>query len=137
MFREGRHVQKSARKTGKKTTETTSIFQSKIDEKSMNKWVAAPFLAKIEKITVLGSQFSPKNDFLVDSGVPWGTQKSPPRGGPHWQWTLLDPTWDHFGAQIDRYLIFLSFGVPLGSIWGPSGRHFKKNCNEFSIVFLV
>ena len=100
-------------------------------------WVAAPFLAKIEKITVLGSQFSPKNDFLVNSGVPWGTQKSPPRGGPHWQWTLLDPTWDHFGPQIDLYLIFLSFGVPLGSIWGPSGLHFKKNCNEFSIVFLV
>ena len=45
----------------------------------MKKWVAAPFLAKIEKITALGSTFSPKIDFLVDSGVPWGTQKSPPR----------------------------------------------------------
>ena len=46
------------------------IFQSKNDEKSMNKWVAAPFLAKIEKITALGCQFSLKIEFLVDSRVP-------------------------------------------------------------------
>ena len=75
MFREGRHVQKNTRKT-EKNDEKTSIFQPTIDEKSMNMWVAAPFLAKIEKITALGSTFSPKIDFLVDSRVLWGTQKS-------------------------------------------------------------
>ena len=99
-----------------KNEEKTSIFQPKIDEKSMNMWVAAPFLAKIEKITALGSPFSPKIDFFVDSGIPWGTQKSPPRGGQHWQWTLLEPTWDHFGLQIDCFSIL----VPL---LGASGPH--------------
>ena len=45
----------------------------------MKKWVAALFSAKIEKITALGPQFSPKVAFLVDLGVPWGA-KNPPQG---------------------------------------------------------
>jgi len=47
----------------------------------MKKWVAAPFSAKIKKMTALGAPFSPKVQFLVDFGVPWGSQKSSPRDG--------------------------------------------------------
>ena len=63
----------------KKAMKKTTIFQSKIDEKSMKKWVAAPFSAKIEKIAVLGAQFPSKIDFLVDFGSPGG-----PKNRPNW-----------------------------------------------------
>ena len=114
----------------------TSIFQPKIDEKSMNKWVAAPFLAKIEKITALGSPFLPKIHFLDDSEVPWGTQKSPQRvvhigSGPSWNQLGII-----LGSRSIVSRFWFPFWVPLGPIWGPSGLHFKKNCNEFFHRFL-
>ena len=83
----------------------------------MKKWVAAPFSAKIEKMTALGPPFSPKVPFLVDFGVPWGSQKSSPRGGAHWHNTIFVIPWEHCWPQI----IFLSILAP---ILGASGPHF-------------
>ena len=127
-----------------KNDEKTSNFISKIDEKLMNKWVAAPFLAKIEKITALGCQFSPKINFLVDSTVLGGTQKSfwGPKNHPQGVVHIGNgPSWNQLGIILGPRSIFSRvwrlFWVPLDPIWGPSGLHFKKNYNEFSIVFLV
>ncbi len=78
-YREGRHVKKKGKEDWKKAIKKTSILYSKIEEKSMKKWVAALFSTKIEKITALGPPFPPKVAFLVDLGVPWGP-KNPPLG---------------------------------------------------------
>ena len=143
MFREGRHVQKIQGRM-EKTTKTTSIIQPKIDEKSMNKWVAAPFLAKIEKITALGCQFSPKIDFLVDSGVPWGTQKSLPREAKEWSTLAMDPPGTNLGSFWAPDRFFLDFSTPFGCLWDPFGvpqgfilRKTVMNFQSFSWFRLV
>ena len=85
----------------------------------MKKRVAAPFSTKIQKMTVLGPQFSLKTNFLVDLGIPWGTQKSSPKVGSEWPNTLLEPIWDHFGLQITFFSI-------LAPIMGAPGPHFRS-----------
>ena len=85
----------------------------------MKKRVAAPFSTQIQKMTVLGPQFSLKINSLVDLGVPWGTQKSSPKVGQQWPNTLLEPIWDHFGLQITFFSI-------LASIMGAPGPHFRS-----------
>ena len=83
----------------------------------MKKWVAAPFSAKIEKMTALGPPFSPKVPFLVDFGVPWGSQKSSPRGESHWGKPIFVIPWEHYWPQITFFSI-------LAPILGASGPHF-------------
>ena len=84
----------------------------------MEKWVAAPFSAKIEKKnTARGAPFSPKVQFLVDFGVPWGSQKSSPRVGPHWGKSIFVIPWEHSWPQITFFSI-------LAPILGASGPHF-------------
>ena len=110
----------------------------------MNKWVAAPFLAKIEKITALGSTFSPKIDFLVDSGVPWGTQKSLPREAKEWPTLAMDPPGTNLGSFWAPDRFFLDFSTPFGCLWTPFGvpqgfilRKTVMNFQSFSWFRLV
>ena len=115
----------------------STIFQSKIDEKSMKKWVAAPFSAKIEKIAVLGAQFPSKIDFLVDFGSPGG-----PKNRPNWVSHIdTTPSWSQLGTILGPRSHFsrfwLPFWVPLGLILDPSGLHFEKKCGRFRIFALV
>ena len=91
----------------------------------MKKWVAAPFSAKIEKMTALGPPCSPKVAFLVDFGVPWGSQKSSPRGEGHWPEPICVIPWVHYWPQITFFSI-------LAPILGASGPHFGSLRASFS-----
>ena len=99
---------KKCKDVSKKATKKTTIFQSKIDEKSMKKWVAAPFSAKIEKIAVLGAQFPSKIDFLVDFGSPGG-----PKNRPNWVGHIEGtPSWSQLGTILGPRSHFYRFWLP-------------------------
>ena len=85
------------------TYEKTMDFWSNIHEFSMKKLVAAAFTANIEKITVVGPQFSGKTCFFVNLGVPGRTQKS---------WKLAA----HFDKKILK--IMSPSKITFFSIWG-------------------
>ena len=90
----------------------------------MNKWVAAPFLAKIEKITALGSHFGQKLIFrsiLGSSGGPKnhsGVPKITPKG---WSTLAMDPPGTNLGSFSAPDQFGLDFGCPFGCLWAPFG----------------
>ena len=121
----GSSCPKKCKDVSKKAMKKTIIFQAETYEKSMKKWVAAPFSAKIDKVTVLGAQFSSKIDFLVDFGSPGG-----PKNRPNWMTIIgTTPSWSQLGAILSPRSHFsrfwFPFWVPLGPILGPSGLHFN------------
>ena len=87
----------------------------------MKKLVAVGITSKIDKMTALGPPFSQKVEFFIDFGTPRGP-KNPPQGASHIDKT---PSWNQLGTILGAKPIFfsfwLSFGVPLGLILGPSG----------------
>ena len=115
MHHEGRHVHKNTRQPAKHIRKKQRFFGSKKNNVfSMKKLVAAAFTANIEKITVVGPQFSGKTRIFANLGVPGGTQKS---------WKLAA----HFGQKplktIDpsKIVRFSIWGWLLAQFWSIGG----------------
>ena len=70
-----RHVEKSVRAALEKCIDVLMKKTSKIDEKSSPKVRKTLFARKIDNKSLPGAPFGAKDRFLVDFGVPEGTQK--------------------------------------------------------------
>ena len=99
----------------------------------MKKCVAAPFSAKVEKMTALGPPFSPKVPFLVDFGVPWGSQKSSPRRGLHWPEQIFVIPWELYRPQITFFSILAPILGASGPHLGPLRAQFDEKSKHFKL----
>ena len=87
----------------------------------MKMLVEAVFPTKIDQMTAAEPSFFKKNAFLVDFGVPRGSQKWSKVGATPWQTegeSHPGAMWEPFGAPGH---FFLDFDVILGPFWAPRG----------------
>ena len=87
---------KNARAASKKCIDFFINFSLKINEKSSPKVRKTLFARKIDKKSLPGAPFGAKDRFLVDFGVPEGTQKLLKIYEEFWVKESWEPSGSHF-----------------------------------------
>ena len=99
-------------------------FSPKIDDKSSPKVRKTLFARKIDKTSLPGAPFGAKDRFLVDFGVPEGTQIFLKIYEGFWVKGSWEPSGSHFGRFSALFLILALLFVNSGSILGHPGSIF-------------
>ena len=136
-YREGRHVQKKARMTGKKQRKIHRFFSQKSMKNRWKSGLQRPSQQKSKKWLPWDPHFPLKYHFWLILGYRGGA-KNPPQGvvnigqNPCLQFhgSIIGPV-SHFSQ------FWFPFWVPLGLILDPSELHFEKKCGWFRIFALV
>ena len=106
-------------------------FPWKIDQKSIKKSTKTVFATKIDKKAFPGALFVAKSRFLVDFGVPEGTQKLLKIYETFW----VKGSWEPSGSHFERFSAFVSILARFWLDFGYPRPHSGSNLIVFFVVF--
>ena len=116
---------KKSRAALKKCIDFFIDFSSKIDEQTNPKVRKTLSARKFDKKSIPGAAFGANDRFLVDVGVPEGTQKLLKIYAPFWEKGSWEPSGSHFGRFSALFSILAPLFVYSGSILGHPGSIFS------------